>query len=149
MIAQQVKIKWPFGEGEKARLIWIGDPFRYDNKIMLYAYFRARGVTKKLLLDWGTLPCLAIQHYYSDGVITTSQPPQEAQEMDITIYPNRVQYYEKPWSIFGSDDSANSRSFIFPFNSKSVILPVIEVLRSILAPNNFLLYRLFESNSFP
>ncbi|MGP3783401.1 Tn7-like element transposition protein TnsE [Paenibacillus sp. 1A_MP2] len=149
MSAQQVKIKWPFGKDEKVKLIWIGDPFRYDNKIMLHAYFRARGVTMKILLDWGTLPCLAIQHYYSDGVITTSQPPQGAKEVDITIYPNRVHYYEKPWKIQGSYDPATSRSFIFSFDSKQVILPFIEVLRSILAPNGFLLYRLLESNSFP
>ncbi|ASC51679.1 MULTISPECIES: Tn7-like element transposition protein TnsE [Staphylococcus] len=149
MSSQQVKIKWPFKKGEKARLIWIGDPFRNNNKMMLHAYFRARGVTEKILMDWGTLPCLAIQHYYSDGVITTSQPPQGVQEVDITIYPNRVQYYEKLWNVHGSNDPATSRSFIFSFEGKNVILPVIEVLRSILAPNGFLLYRLFESNSFP
>lgn len=149
MSVQPVKVKWPFKKGEKARLIWIGDPFRYDNKIMIHAYFRAKGITEKILLDWGTLPCLAIQHFYSDGVITTSQPPQGTREVDITIYPNRVNYYEKAWNIQGSDDPALSRSFIFSFDGKSVILPVIEVLRSILAPNGFLLYRLFESNSFP
>lgn len=149
MSAQQVKIKWPFRKGERVGLIWIGDPFRYNNKIMLYTYFRARGVTKKILLDWGTLPCLAIQHYYSDGVITTSQPPQGVKEVDITIYPNSVKYFEKPWEILGSNDPATSRSFIYSFNGKNVILPVIEVLRSVLAPNGFLLYRLFDSNSFP
>ncbi|WP_106495385.1 Tn7-like element transposition protein TnsE [Lentibacillus sp. Marseille-P4043] len=136
-------------DAEKARLIWVGDPFRYDNKIMLYAYFQSKGVTKKVLLDWGTLPCLAIQHYYSDGVITTSQPPQGAQEVDITIYPDSPRYYERPWKIQGNNDSATSRSFIFNNDGETVILPVIEVLRSILAPNGFLLYRLFESNSFP
>ncbi|GAB2541405.1 Tn7-like element transposition protein TnsE [Gracilibacillus alcaliphilus] len=149
MSTRQVKIKWPFRKGEKARLIWIGDPFRFDNKMMLHAYFMSRGITEKVLLDWGTLPCLAIQHFYSDGLITTSQPPQGAREVDITIYPGRVQYYEKPWNIQGSGDPAISRSFIFSFDGKNVILPVIEVLRSILAPNGFLLYRLFESNSFP
>lgn len=149
MSVQPVKVKWPFKKGEKARLIWIGDPFRYDNKIMIHAYFRAKGITEKILLDWGTLPCLAIQHYYSDGVITTSQSPQGAQEIDITIYPNSPKYYERLWKIQGSNDSATSRSFIFPFEDKNVILPTIEVLRSILAPNGFLLYRLFESNSFP
>ncbi len=149
MSTRQVKIKWPFRKGEGARLIWIGDPFRSENKMMLHAYFMARGITEKVLLDWGTLPCLAIQHFYSDGVITTSQPPQGAKEVDITIYPNSVKYFEKPWKILRSNDPATSRSFIFPFDSKNVILPVIEVLRSILAPNGFLLYRLFESNSFP
>ncbi|MGP4074024.1 Tn7-like element transposition protein TnsE [Piscibacillus sp. B03] len=149
MKAKQVKVKWPFRKGERAGLIWIGDPFRYDNKIMLNCYFRARKVTKKVLLDWGTLPCLAIQHYYSDGVITTSHPPQGVKEVDITLFPNNVKYFEKHWNILGSSDPATSRSFIFSFDGKNVILPVIEVLRSILAPNGFLLYRLFESNSFP
>ena len=46
MSSQQVKIKWPFKKGEKARLIWIGDPFRNNNKMMLHAYFRARSHRK-------------------------------------------------------------------------------------------------------
>lgn len=149
MSARPVKIKWPFDKGKKAELIWIGDPFRHNNKIMLYAYFRENRITKKVLLDWGTLPCLAIQHYYTDGVITTSQPPRNTNEVDMTIYPNGVRYYEKPWKILGSNDPAISRSFTFPSQGKNVVLPVIEVVRSILAPNGFLLYRLFESNSFP
>jgi hypothetical protein len=149
MSKQQVKIVWPFVKGEKAELIWIGEPFRQENKIMIHAYFRVHGRTEKILMDWGTLPCLAIQHFYSDGTITTSHPPQGAREVDITIYPNGVKYYERPWNIRGSDDSATSRSFVFSYDGKNIILPVIEVLRSILAPNVFLLYRLFESNSFP
>ena len=92
---------------------------------------------------------LAIQHFYTDGIITASKAPEGVQEIDMTIYPNKVKYHERPWSIQGSSDPATSRSFVFSFNGKNVILPVIEVLRSILAPNVFLLYRLFESNSFP
>lgn len=149
MSKQQVKIAWPFAEDEKAQLIWIGEPFRLENKMMIHAYFRSRGVTKKVLLDWGTLPSLAIQHFYINGVITASQPPQGLREVDITIYPNGVKYHEKPWIIQGSNDSVTSRSFVFSLDGKNIILPVIEVLRSILAPNGFLLYRLFESNSFP
>ncbi|WP_017473127.1 Tn7-like element transposition protein TnsE [Amphibacillus jilinensis] len=149
MSKQQVKLFWPFVKGVKAELIWIGEPFRKNNKMMIYAYFHARGRTEKLMMDWGSLPCLAIQHFYTDGVITTSFPPQGVREVDITIYPNIVKYYEKPWNIRGSTDRATSRSFVFPSNGKNIILPVIEVLRSILAPNGFFLYRLFESNSFP
>ncbi|MGG0293733.1 Tn7-like element transposition protein TnsE [Bacillus pacificus] len=149
MSQQQVKIKWPFAEDKKVQLIWIGDPFRQDNKVMFKSYFRTNDCTESILMDWGTLPCLAIQHYYTDGIITTSQSPKDIFEVDITIYPNGVKYYEKPWAIKGSKDSATSRSFIFSFKGKNIILPVIEVIRSILAPNGFLLYRLFESNSFP
>lgn len=149
MSKQQVKIAWPFAKGEKAQLLWIGEPFRYDHKMMTKAYFRSQGRTEGILMDWGTLPCLAIQHFYTDGIITASKAPEGVQEIDMTIYPNKVKYHERPWSIQGSSDPATSRSFVFSFNGKNVILPVIEVLRSILAPNGFLLYRLFESNSFP
>ncbi|MCE4940205.1 MULTISPECIES: Tn7-like element transposition protein TnsE [Bacillaceae] len=149
MSKQQVKIAWPFAKGEKAQLLWIGEPFRYDHKMMIKAYFRSQGRSEGILMDWGTLPCLAIQHFYTDGIITASKAPEGVQEIDMTIYPNKVKYHERPWSIQGSSDPATSRSFVFSFNGKNVILPVIEVLRSILAPNGFLLYRLFESNSFP
>src|SRR5699024_12838382 len=128
MSSQQVKIKWPFKKGEKARLIWIGDPFRNNNKMMLHAYFRARGVTEKILMDWGTLPCLAIQDYYSSGVITTSQPPQGVQEVDSTIYPNRVEYYEKHWNVNGSNDTVTSLSFTVPFDVSNFIILVTEVV---------------------
>ncbi|WP_242223156.1 Tn7-like element transposition protein TnsE [Bacillus cereus group sp. BfR-BA-01380] len=149
MSKQQVKIKWPFAKGEKTQLIWIGDPFRQDNKIMFKAYFHVQDCTESILMDWGTLPCLAIQHYYTDGIVTTSHAPYDIIETDITIYPNGVKYYEKPWVIKGSKDPATSRSFVFSFKEKNIVLPVIEVIRSVLAPNGFLLYRLFESNSFP
>lgn len=149
MSKQQVKIAWPFAKGEKAQLLWIGEPFRYEHKMMIKAYFRSQARTEGILMDWGTLPCLAIQHFYTDGIITASKAPEGVQEIDMNIYPNKVKYYERPWSIQGSSDPATSRSFVFSFNGKNVILPVIEVLRSILAPNGFLLYRLFESNSFP
>lgn len=146
---QQVKIPWPFKKDEEAQLIWIGDPFRHENKMMIYAYFRGNGVAKKILLDWGTLPALAIQHFYNNGIISTSKPLEGTKEVDISIIPNGVKYHEKTWRIQGSNDSATSRSFIFSHEGKNIILPVIEVVRSILAPNGFLLYRLFESNSFP
>lgn len=150
MSEQQVKLdNWPFKHGEHAQLIWISSPFRYEKKIMIYAYFRAEGRTEKLLVDWGTLPALAIQHYYIDGDIRKSIAPEETEEVDITIYPNKVTSHEKTWGIYGTKDTDISRSFIVKQDNRSYILPLIEVVRSILAPNRFLLYRLFEMNSFP
>lgn len=140
---------WPFNEGELAQLIWISSPFSKDKKIMVYAYFSAHGRTEKILIDWGTLPALAIQHYYINGDISKSIEPVETEEVDITIFPNTVTYSEREWSIYGTNEKDISRSFIASFNNKKYILPLIEVVRSILAPNRFLLYRLFETNSFP
>ena len=150
MSEQQVKLEsWPFKKGEQAQLIWIGSPFRYEKKIMMYAYFRTKGKTEKLLVDWGTLPALSIQHYYVEGDIRKSIPPGETEEVEITIYRNKVNNHEKEWEIYGTDDKDISRSFIVKQDNRSYIIPLIEVVRSILAPNRFLLYRLFESHSFP
>ncbi|MGI1820558.1 Tn7-like element transposition protein TnsE [Exiguobacterium sp. TRN 1102] len=92
---------------------------------------------------------LAIQHYYVDGDITKSIPPTGINEIDITISPNNVSAYERDWQVQGTNDKDISRSFIVKQGNRSYTLPLIEVVRSILAPNRFLLYRLFEMNSFP
>lgn len=150
MREQQVKLQnWPFKMGEQAQLIWISSPFWHEKKIMIYVYFRANRNTEKILADWGTLPALAIQHYYVDGDIRKSIPPHGIDEVEITIYPNNVSIYERDWKIQGTNDQDVSRSFIVQQGNQSYILPLVEVVRSILAPNRFLLYRLFEANSFP
>ncbi|WP_146550781.1 Tn7-like element transposition protein TnsE [Rummeliibacillus suwonensis] len=150
MSEQQVKLEnWPFKNGEQAQLLWISSPFSLNHKIMLNAYFRANEVTKKVLVDWGTLPALAIQHFYVNGDIRKSVPPMDTEQIEITIHPNLVMYSEKKWNIHGTKENDVSRSFIVTNQGKKYILPLIEVVRSILAPNRFLLYRLFESNSFP
>ncbi|MGY2611206.1 Tn7-like element transposition protein TnsE [Bacillus pretiosus] len=150
MRKQQVKLNnWPFDEGEQAQLTWISSPFLQDKKTMIHAYFRANDRTEKLGVDWGTLPALAIQHYYMNGDISQSIPPSGIEEVEIIIYPNAVTYSKRAWSIFGTNDKDVSRSFTVSYRNKKYILPLIEVVRSILAPNRFLLYRLFETNSFP
>lgn len=70
MKKHHIKISWPFPDNEDAQLIWISTPFRYNNKMMIHAYFSLKGETKKIRLDWGSLPFLAIQHYYQNGVLS-------------------------------------------------------------------------------
>lgn len=150
MNSKVYKLKnWPFPKGEPAQLIWIGSPFKAEKKMMMYVHFRAKGQTKKIAIDWGMLPALAIQHMYIDGDLRYSLPPDNLEEMDLMIFPQSVRYTEREWIVQGTNDQDISRSFIVNFNNKSYTLPLIEVVRSILAPNRFLLYRLFEMNSFP
>lgn len=150
MNSKVYKLKnWPFPKGEPAQLIWIGSPFKAEKKMMVYVHFRAKGKTKKIAIDWGMLPALAIQHMYIDGDLRYSLPPDNLEEIDLMIFPQSVRYTEREWIVQGTNDQDISRSFIVNFNNKSYILPLIEVVRSILAPNRFLLYRLFEMNSFP
>lgn len=50
------------------------------------------------------------------------------------IYPNNVSIHERDGKVQGTDDKDVSRNFIVKQGSQSYILPVIEVVRSILAP---------------
>lgn len=93
MSKQPVKLKsWPFKNGEQAQLTWINSTFLQNKKIMIYVYFRLKGRTENLLADWGTLPALAIHHYYLSGDITKSIVPVGTDEIKITIC---------KWSIYG------------------------------------------------
>ncbi|MED1662774.1 Tn7-like element transposition protein TnsE [Brevibacillus laterosporus] len=140
---------WPFREGELAQLIWIRSPIQKKGKQMLRAYFRANGITKYIDADWGTLPALSIQHYYLDGNLNKGYSPEETEIIEITIDPKSVRYSEKVWRIQGANEEDLSQSFFITFEGEKYILPLIEVIRSIIAPNRFLLYLLFEPNSFP
>ncbi|MEH7728375.1 hypothetical protein V7212_01340 [Bacillus safensis] len=113
---------WPFNKGEQVQLIWNSSPFWYDNKIMINVYFKVERMKEnsegkevklgKILADWGTLPALAIQHYYIDGDITKSIPPEGIGEIDITIYSNNVSTYERDWKVQGTNDKGISEALL-------------------------------------
>ncbi len=88
---------------------------------MIHAYFRANDRTEKLLVDWGTLPALAIQHYYMNGDISQSIPPSGIEEVEITIYPNAMTYSKRS-DIFGTNDKDVSRSYTVSYQNKKIYL---------------------------
>ncbi|WEZ08678.1 Tn7-like element transposition protein TnsE [Priestia flexa] len=148
MRERSVKLNnWPFKKGEQAKLIWFSSPFWHERKLMIHCYFLANGKTEKLLLDWGMLPFLAIQHSYVDGIVSESIAPAPTEEIEITIYPNQVKYFESEWKILNTEEKTKSTGFKFKYRNQIYILPLIESIRSILAPNRFLLYRLLEMNN--
>ncbi len=54
---------WPFAKGEQAQLTWISSPFRREKKIMIYAYFRAKGRTGKNLNRLGHVTYISYSTY--------------------------------------------------------------------------------------
>ncbi|MDN8753264.1 hypothetical protein [Staphylococcus aureus] len=54
-----------------------------------------KGELEKILTDWGMLPILAIQHMYIDGDLRHSLPPDNLEEVDLTIFPQLVRYTER------------------------------------------------------
>lgn len=93
------------------------------------------------------LPFLAIQHSYVDGIVSESIAPAPTEEIEITIYPNQVKYFESEWKILNTEEKTKSTGFKFKYRNQIYILPLIESIRSILAPNRFLLYCLLEMNN--
>lgn len=154
MNIKDIKLKyWPFDKGARVKLEWIGAPFRYEKKVVLPVYFsgKVNGYykTEKLIVDWTVLTSLIIQHYYIDGVITKPIAPNQTEEIIITIDPNYVSYFEQNYSIRGTNYTETSQTFVIKYNEERFYLPLIEVLRGMIAPNAFLLNCLFEMNSFP
>lgn len=149
-----IKIKsWPFDKGARVKLEWIGAPFRYEKKVVLPVYFSGKVngyyTTEKLIVDWTVLTSLIIQHYYVDGVITKPISPNQTEEIIITIDPNNVTYFDQNYSIRGTSYMETSQTFVIKYKGERFYLPLIEVMRGIIAPNAFLLNCLFEMNSFP
>ncbi|MCS5352128.1 hypothetical protein [Staphylococcus aureus] len=54
-----------------------------------------KGELEKILIDWGMLPILAIQQMYIDGDLRHSLPPDNLEEVDLTIFPQLVRYTER------------------------------------------------------
>lgn len=154
MNSKDIKLKsWPFDKGARVKLEWIGAPFRYEKKVVLPVYFSGKVneyyTTEKLIVDWTVLTSLIIQHYYVDGVITKPISPNQIEEIIIIIDPNYVGYFEQNYLIRGTNYTETSQTFVIKYNGERFYLPLIEVLRGIVAPNAFLLNCLFEMNSFP
>jgi len=72
-----------------------------------------------------------------DGIVSRSIVPPKTEEVEITIYPNEVSYFESEWTIFKTEETTLSNGFNFKYGNQYCILPLIESIRSILAPNRF------------
>lgn len=154
MSNKDIKIKdWPFDKGARVKLDCIGMPIKFEKKIYLPVYFNGKingsYKTERLIVDWSVLLSLKIQHYYIDGMITRPIPPNDTAEVIVTIIPSQVKYFEKNYEIGRTNFIEKSQTFSINFNGERYYLPLLEVIRGILAPNAFLLNCLFEMNSFP
>ncbi len=139
---------WPFAKGEKAKLVWIGEPIKKNNKWMFYAYFRANNITRKILLDWASIHFLSVDKYYIDGNLNNGESIEDSIIMDINLGGIKADYREKDWELRGSGfyDKTKSKTFNFLKNGSLFTIPIIEIIRAVLAPNQFLLNRILEKD---
>ena len=148
----QLKIKnWPFEKGKKVQLIWIGEPFKFNNKWMIDTYFNDGKVTKKIVQDWANIHFLSIDKYYIDGDLNSGQIIDKygvIETIDVDLSNVVSKYNESDWRIKGSSYKSKSRTFNFYKNNKLYTIPIVEIVRSVLAPNTFMLNTILYSDTF-
>lgn len=148
----QLKIKkWPFEKGKRVQLIWIGEPFKFNNKWMIDTYFNDGKVTKRINQDWACIHYLSIDKYYTDGDLTSGEiidKDNAMETMDIDLRNTVPRYNENDWRIKGSSYKSKSRTFNCYKNNKLYTIPIVEIVRSVLAPNTFMLNRILYSDAF-
>ncbi|KEI74133.1 hypothetical protein N486_17100 [Clostridium botulinum B2 128] len=140
---------WPFEKGENAKLIWVGEPFKYNNKWMIYTYFKGNKATRKIMLDWASIHFLAVDKYYTDGNLNNGEVLGNKEFIDIKLTGVRAEYIEKDWEIWGAGFKDKTKSKTFNFSKKGILytIPIIEIIRAILAPDRFMLNRVLEMDT--
>lgn len=141
---------WPFKKGEKARLLWIGEPYKKDNKWMVNTYFRGDYERRRIIVDWGNIHFLSIDKVYIDGNLNKGQTTSDKELMTIDLSNAKVYYNERDWVNSGKGfyDKTKSKTFNFQINNIMYTIPIVEFIRAILAPDRFMLNRILEMNSF-
>jgi hypothetical protein len=150
MSREIIKIKeWPFKKDEKVKLIWIGEPFKKENKYMFYAYFKGDKYIRRILLDWGSLHFLSVDKYYTNGKLNSGEMLESTEVLEINLSSVKPKYIEKPWSIrgIGFEDTYKSKTFNFKRKGILYTIPVIELVRAVLAPDRFILNRIVEMDT--
>ncbi|MBX4263774.1 Tn7-like element transposition protein TnsE [Clostridium estertheticum] len=151
MSKEAVIIKnWPFEKGEKGKLIWIGEPFKQGSKWMVCAYFKGVRATRKIMLDWASIHFLSVEKYYTDGDLNNGKTIDSPEVIDINLDGIKCEYKERYWEVWGSgfNDKTKSKTFNFSKNGLLYTIPIIEVIRSVLAPDKFMLNRILEMDAF-
>lgn len=145
----EIKIKdWPFEKGEKAKVIWIGEPFKQNNKWMFYAYFKGSKATRKIILDWASVHFLSVDKYYIDGNLNNGKV-LKSENIDINLNGVKGEYNERDWEIWGTGFKEKTKSKTFNFFKKGLLytIPIIEIIRAVLAPDRFMLNRIVEMDT--
>ncbi|MBB6715374.1 Tn7-like element transposition protein TnsE [Clostridium gasigenes] len=140
---------WPFEKGEKVKLTWIGEPFKQSSKWMVYAYFKGTRATRRIILDWASIHFLSLEKYYTNGNLSNGETQEDIEVIDINLSGIKAEYKEKDWNIRGSGFNLKTKSKTFNFykNGSLYSMPIIEIIRAVLAPDKFLLNRVVEMDS--
>lgn len=141
---------WPFEKNKKAQLVWIGEPFKQNKKWMLDTYFNDGKNTKRVIQDWANIHFLSINKYYTDGDLLSGEIVDDdigIKIQNISLGGITPKYNEAEWKILKSDYKSKSKTFSFWKNDILYTIPIVEIVRAVLAPNTFLLNNILYNDS--
>lgn len=150
MRKDEITIKnWPFKKGERAKLSWISEPYKYNNKWMVDTYFDGECGKRKIILDWGVIHLLVKDKYYVDGNLNNSESESDTYIEEIKLSKDNIKYSELDWQIWygGNKIKTKAKSFTFFKGNSLYVVPIYEIIRAVLAPNRFLLNRIVGVDS--
>ncbi|WP_346961566.1 hypothetical protein [Clostridium sp.] len=150
MAKEVVKLTyWPFKKGEKAKLVWIAEPLRKNNKWVVDTYFKGQKSTKKITLDWANVHFLIVDKSYVDENLNNGEYDSDKDVVEIDLTNIKVSYREKEWEVWWSGPKFKTKfkAFSFFYKNELYVVPIIEIVRSVVAPNRFLLNRILEMDT--
>ncbi len=150
MRKDEIRIKnWPFKKGERAKLSWISEPYKYNNKWMVDTYFDGECGKRKITLDWAVIHLLSKEKYYIDGDLNNSEDGSDTYIEEIKLSKDNIKYSELDWQIWygGNKIKTKAKSFTFFKGNSLYVVPIYEIIRAVLAPNRFLLNRIVQVGS--
>ena len=148
MLISKIK-NWPFKS--KVILHWVNSPYisSTNRQWRTMATFRFTDQLKMLEVPWGILPWLKLGQIFQDGK-PLSETIGEQITIDITpesfVLKKAVDVLPKEFYLLQSNDNLTENCIVFQDKNMTIILPVIEAIRAILAINKSLAYGLLESS---
>lgn len=150
---------WCFEKDEIVKLIWIDEPFRIEEQWKVSVYFRSliTNIIERIIIDWGAVALLKIGELYSNG--SEIKVKNEIDNIFLKTYNAdtntfvlngarlRIQKTLFDVKMINCTTELQLKSFVCEQNSMEYHIPVIEVLRSLIARNKRLLYASLKPNS--
>ena len=139
---------WPFGKGEKAKLIKISKPYSVEGRWFVDALFLSveHNIPKIIQRSFGDLHLLIVEAMYVDGM---RQDMPNWREVDISIKEDILQ--RKPIEPYLLKNERDCRFDCYTFGIRVgyeyYIIPLIEIMRAILAPDVFWLNQITQLDS--
>ena len=152
---------WPFGKEDVAKLYWVDHPYKDVEgnwKVAIYFKRIPDNAIRRCDVDWGTLPILRIGRLFKAGKVLLDEKElsngyQKYYSSHESVFSFKKQKFEckigeyEIAALDGGRHKVVRNAFFAQVGKTSIHIPVIEVIRAMLAKNRRLVYGILQPNS--